>query len=548
MALDETPDDDGAWPRLRDEQIAALEPAGERRDFEAGEVLFRAGDRLGELLVILDGKVAIAADERVLSVHGPRRFLGELGLLSGQASFVTARAVERGQLLAVPVERLREIVARDAALGDVIVRAFLVRRWHLIDEGAGLTIIGSCYSRDSRRLRDFAARNRLPHRWIDLERDRDAETLLRRMHVRPEETPVVIWRDQVLRNPGNADLARTLSLREPLPVEGVCDLAVVGAGPAGLAASVYGASEGLDTVTLDAVSTGGQAGTTMRIENYLGFPAGLSGFELAERASVQARRFGARISVPAEVCALGERGGDHVVALEDGSELVARAVIVASGVRYRSRTVARLEQFEGTSFYYAATLIEARVCSGDPIAIVGGGNSAGQAALFLADHVGRLVLIVREDDLEENMSRYLADRIERNPRIELRLHSEVRELVGDDVLEDVVVEDRHSGEHSRIGARYLFVFIGATPHTGWLADRARLDADGYVITGGDGRRMLETSVPGVFAAGDVRSGAIKRVASAVGEGSMAVRFVHEYLGARAGTPQDAMLGASGGSR
>ena len=547
-ALDETPDDNGAWPRLSDEQIAELEPFGQRRDFEAGELLYRKGDRLGELQVILGGKIAIADDERVLSVHGPRRFLGELGLLSGQVSFATACALEQGQLLGVPVQRLREVVARDAALGDVVVRAFLIRRWHLIGEGAGLTIVGSCYSRDSRRPRDFAARNRLPHRWIDLEHDGDAEMLLRRLHVRPEETPVVVWRDQVLRNPGNSDLARMLGMREPLPVEGVCDLLVVGAGPAGLAASVYGASEGLDTVTVDAVSTGGQAGTTMRIENYLGFPAGLSGFELAERASVQARRFGARISVPAEACALGERGGDHVVALEDGSELVARAVIVASGVHYRKLPVPRLEEFEGSSVYYAATLIEARVCTGDPVAVVGGGNSAGQAALFLVEHVERLVLIVREDRLEENMSRYLADRIQRNPRIELRLHTEVRELVGDDALEDVVVEDRHSGERKRIGARYLFVFIGATPHTGWLADRVRLDADGYVITGGDGRPLLETSVPGVFAAGDVRSGAIKRVASAVGEGAMAVRFVHEHLGARAGSPPRQMLQASVGSR
>ncbi len=532
--LDETPDDDGAWPRLTDAQVTRLARAGDRRGFEAGEVLFGEGDLVSELIVILGGRVALAAGERVLSVHGPRRFLGELGLLTGQASFVTASAIERGELLAVPVDRLRELVAHDAGLGDVIVRAFLVRRWHLIGQGAGLTIVGSCYSRDSRRLRDFAARNRLPHRWIDLERDEEAEALMRELHVAPDQTPVVLWRERVLHNPSNAEVARAIGLLTPLPRDGVCDLVVVGAGPAGLAASVYGASEGLDTVTVDAVSAGGQAGTTMRIENYLGFPAGISGFELAERAAVQARRFGARISVPAEASGLTERGGDHVVALEDGSELVARAVIVASGVRYRRLPVPRLDEFEGASVYYAATLIEARVCAGDTVAIVGGGNSAGQAALFLADHVARLVLIAREDRLEENMSRYLADRIRRNPRIELRLHSEVRALVGEHELEDIVVEDRRSGEHSRIGARYLFVFIGATPYTRWLAHQVRLDADGYVVTGDAGRRTLETSVPGVFAAGDVRSGAIKRVASAVGEGAMAVRLVHEHLAERAG--------------
>ena len=534
--LDETPDTDGAWPRLSDEQLAELTPLGHQRPFHAGDVLFKEGDRLEDLLVILDGKVAIADEERILSVHGPGRFLGELGLLTGQASFVTASAAESGEVLAVPVERLRELVARDAGIGDVIVRAFLVRRWNLIGQGSGLTIVGSCYSRDTRRLRDFVARNRLPHRWIDLDKDAEAETLLRRLHISPEETPVVIWRHQVLRNPGNADLAGVIGLRQPLPDGGTCDLVVVGAGPAGLAASVYGASEGLDTVTVDALSAGGQAGTTMRIENYLGFPAGLSGFELAERALVQARRFGARISVPAEATGLAERGGDHRISFDDGNEIVARAVIVASGVRYRKLPVPRLEEFEGTSIYYAATLVEARVCAGDPVAVVGGGNSAGQAALFLSEQVASLTLLVRGDSLGAEMSRYLADRIRSNPRIDVRLHTEVREFEGDELLEGIVVEDLHTGERSRVDARYLFVFIGATPHTQWLADYVELDEKGYVVTGGDGRSMLETSTPGVFAAGDVRSGAIKRVASAVGEGAMAVRFVHEHLAERTGTP------------
>jgi thioredoxin reductase (NADPH) len=321
----------------------------------------------------------------------------------------------------------------------------------------------------------------------------------------------------------------------------------VGAGPAGLAAAVYGASEGLQTLVVEGAALGGQAGTSRRIENYLGFPAGISGSELTTRAVTQARKFGARTATPYRALSL-ETGADrHVVRLEGGREVVARAVILATGAEYRRLPVARLAEYEGLSVFYAAGPPEAQLCGAQRVGVVGGGNSAGQAALFLVDHVERLVLIFREDRLEENMSRYLADRIERNPRIELRLHTEVRELVGDDVLEDIVVEDRQSGERNRIGARYLFVFIGATPHTGWLADRVRLDADGYVITGGDGRRMLETSVPGVFAAGDVRSGAIKRVASAVGEGSMAVRYVHEHLGARAGSPPRQMLQTSVGS-
>ena len=535
--LDETPDDDGAWPRLTDAQLARLASVGDRRRFEAGDVLFGEGDLVSELIVILGGRVALAAQERILSVHGPRRFLGELGLLTGQASFVTASAIERGELLAVPVDRLRELVAHDAGLGDVIVRAFLVRRWHLIGQGAGLTIVGSCYSRDSRRLRDFAARNRLPHRWVDLEHDEEAEALLRGLRVAPDQTPVVLWRERVLHNPSNAELARAIGLRSPLPRDGVCDLVVVGAGPAGLAASVYGASEGLDTVTVDAVSSGGQAGTTMRIENYLGFPAGISGSELADRAVVQARRFGARIAVPAEATALEQRGGDHVIRLDDGSEVVSRTVIVATGVHYRKLPVERLEGFEGTSIYYAATLSEGRLCAGDPVAVVGGGNSAGQAALFLSDTVASLTLIVREDELEENMSRYLADRIRNHPRIDLLVHHEVRELVGERKLDAVVVEDLHTGERASVHAHYLFVFIGARPHTAWLGDEVQRDAGGYVLTGqaaGDGRAMLETSRAGVFAVGDVRSGAVRRVASAVGEGAIAVRMVHEHLADREG--------------
>lgn len=540
--LDETPDPEGAWPRLDDKRIAQLDRYGSRRQFDAGELIYREGDRVDDFFVVVAGKVAIieelAEGERVIGVHGPGRFLGELGLLTGQASFVSARAVEPTEVLAVPIERLREIVASDGGLGDLVVRAFLVRRWTLIGHGAGFTIIGSCYSRDTRRLRDFAARNRLPHRWIDLERDRDAEALLHALHVTPEETPVVIWHEQVLRNPDNAELAELIGLRAPHPDGGVHDLVVVGAGPAGLAASVYGASEGLATVAVDAVATGGQAGTTMRIENYLGFPAGISGVELADRAVVQARRFGAAMHVPAEAVGLEQRGGDHVVTLADGDEIVARAVIVAGGVHYRKLPVPRLEAFEGESIYYAATMIEARLCAGDPVAVVGGGNSAGQASLFLSEHVAGLTLLIREDDLEANMSRYLADRIRDNPRIDVRLHTEVRELRGDPKLEDIVVEDRHSGERETLPARYLFVFIGAKPHTGWLGDEVRLDPDGYVLTGaaaGDGQALLETSRPGVFAAGDIRSGAIKRVASAVGEGSMAVRFVHEHLGERAGS-------------
>jgi thioredoxin reductase (NADPH) len=320
----------------------------------------------------------------------------------------------------------------------------------------------------------------------------------------------------------------------------VVDLIVVGAGPAGLAAAVYGASDGLAIVAIDAVATGGQASTSPRIENYLGFPSGISGSELAERATIQARKFGAHLTVPAEATALDQENGTHVVRLDDGSALSARTVLLATGARYRRPPIRRIEEFEGVSVFYAATLAEAKMCSGDPVAILGAGNSGGQAALFLAQYVPQVHMVARCEDLNETMSRYLADRISRHDRIEVLLHHEARELLGESRLEGLVVEDYHSGERKEIPARALFIFIGAAPSVEWLGDALELDERGFVVTGpanGDGRGdrcqrlVLETSRPGVFAAGDVRSGSIKRVASAAGEGAMAVRLVHEYLGA-----------------
>jgi thioredoxin reductase (NADPH) len=547
--LVETADRSGAFPRLDDGQLAALEAIGERRRVRRGDVLFREGDARYDFLVILSGKVAIvegydSGRERTIGVHGERRFLGELNLLTGQAAFLTAVVMEDGEVLAVPPERLRELVTHDTNLGDLILRAFLLRRSVLIGLGAGFRIIGSRYAPDTRRIREFAARNRLPHHWIDLEKDTDAEALLRELGVSPEETPVVIWRGhEVLRNPSNVELAKLFGLPLPRTKDEVCDLIVVGAGPAGLAAAVYGASEGLDTVALDALATGGQAGTSSRIENYLGFPAGVSGAELTDRAVLQAEKFGAELTVPARATSLERRADHYAIGLEDGQELRARAIVIATGVQYRRLPVPGLEELEGTSVYYAATLMEAQLCRGDPVAVVGGGNSAGQAALFLTGHASHVELIVREPVLTENMSRYLADRIERKPEIDVHLHSEVRELCGQDALEALVVEDNRTGDRERIEARALFVFIGAAPHTRWLGDNMALDSGGYILTGPDACNgdmsddrvplMLETSLPAVFAAGDVRSGSIKRVASAVGEGSIAIRMVHERVGDRA---------------
>jgi thioredoxin reductase (NADPH) len=552
--LPETPDLDGAYPRLTDQQIEMLAAHGERRPTRTSEVLLREGERSDEFLVLLSGKVAIVQgygeDEQLLRVHGPRRFLGELGLLEGQPSFFTAVVHEPGEILAVTVAQLEAVVQRDQSLGDLILRAYLIRRTQLIGVGAGFRIIGSGYSADSRRLLEFASRNRLPYRWIDLEKDPQAEALLRRFGIAADETPVVIWRgSRVLRNPSTAELAALLGLRTEGATATACDLLVVGAGPAGLAAAVYGASEGLDTAVLDSVATGGQAATSSRIENYLGFPAGISGAELAERAAIQARKFGARISVPTTATMMRRHDGHVTVGFDDGTETTCRALVLATGARYRKLDVPGIERLEGTSVYYAATLWEALMCRFDDIAVVGGGNSAGQAAVFLSDHVPRVYLLVRHENLGRDMSRYLVDRIERNPRIEVLLHTEVREAVGDTSLEALVVEDNRTGLRRTLGVRALFVFIGAQPHTAWLGDTVALDPHGFVLTGPDaagspddgGPRApdghplaLETSVPGVFAVGDVRSGSVKRVASAVGEGAMAVRLVHQHLNGTGG--------------
>jgi thioredoxin reductase (NADPH) len=558
----ETPDLDGAFPRLSEGQIDSLATEGERRPTEAGEVLYRAGDLDCDFIVVLAGRVALVEgygqDERLVGLHGPGRFLGGIGLLTGHPVFLTAVVREPGEVLVVPIPRLLELALKSPALGDLILRAYLRRGELLIGIGAGLRIIGSRYDPDTRRLREFAARNRLPHQWIDLEQHGPAEELLRQLHVPAAETPLVLWQTTVLRKPSNAELAQVIGMPTVPAATGVADLIVVGAGPAGLAAAVYGASEGLATVALDAVATGGQAERSPRIENYLGFPTGLSGMELADRAVIQARKFGARLGVPAEAVALGYRDGHHVVELDDGTTLTGRAVLIATGARYRTLDVPRLAEFEGISVHYAATEIEVRMCRGDPVAVVGGGNSAGQAALHLAEQSSGVRLMIRGADLGADMSRYLVDRIEREPRVEVLLHTEVRELVGDGSLEAVVVEDDETGQRRRLDVRALFVFIGARPNTRWLADAVALDRHGFVLTGADagggtdgadadggpdgstkstvdgGRYVLETSRAGVFAVGDVRSGSIKRIASAVGEGSMAVRLVHERLAGTGG--------------
>ena len=541
--FEETRDSQGAFPRLGDDALAVLERGATRRPVSVGETLFADGDPAYDFFVVLSGKVGIVqnagcADERTIGVHGARRFLGELNLLTGEAVYLTARVVEAGEVLQVPRKALKGLIENEQSLADLILRAYLARRALLIGLGVGPRVIGSRFSRDTQRLRVFLARNRFPHGFLDLEEDAGAESLVRQLGLEPGDLPVVIYAHEMLRNPSSDELARVLGLRRPSAAESVYDLLVVGAGPAGLAASVYGASEGLKTVTVDAIAAGGQAGTSNRIENYLGFPGGISGMELTERAILQATRFGTRLLVPAKAVAFCRQDDHYRTRLYNDEVVDARAVIIATGARYRKLDVARMDELTGVGVYYAATPMEAEMCKASEVAIVGGGNSAGQAAVFLSRNVRSVTLMIRGSSLASSMSRYLIDQIERIDNIAVRTNTEVKELIGDRGL-DALMVGNGSGAPERLPAKALFVFIGADPGTAWLADEITLDSKGFVLTGpelaaagatGDALPLtLETSAPGVFAVGDVRSGSIKRVASAVGEGSMAVRLVHEYL-------------------
>jgi thioredoxin reductase (NADPH) len=538
-------------PKLREDQIEVLSRYGQTRETETGEVLFKAGDTSSDFLVVLEGEVELvddfAGERRTMGVMRPGRFVGDLILLTGQATYLSVVVREGGKVLAIPREQLKEVVTEEPNLSDIILRAFMARRSLIMRAGIGLRIIGSRHSRDATRLREFAARNRLPYAWIELEEDPNkAQALLEKFGAKPAETPVTIWQgEDVLKNPTNLELARIIGLMVDASWERTYDLVVVGAGPAGLGAAVYGASEGLSTLALESIALGGQAGTSSRIENFLGFPAGLSGFELASRALVQADKFGARTAVPHEAVGMRKENDYYRIELSEGGEVATRSMIVATGARYRRLEVPRLERFEGVSIHYAATEAEAQRCEGEEVAVVGGGNSAGQAALFLAARTRRVYLLIRGGDLGKGMSRYLVDRVTNAENVELLANTEVSELVGEDRLEGVVVEDSRSGVRRPLGARALFVFIGAEANTGWLEGAVELDERGFVLTGREldgfaleggawrglsrGPYLMETSMPGVFAAGDVRSGSIKRVASAVGEGSMAVRLVHQYL-------------------
>jgi thioredoxin reductase (NADPH) len=532
------------FPVLDGSRIERLASFGAQRSTRAGEVVFDLGDENHGVFVVLKGSIEIigvsSGNETVLKVLGPGTFTGEVNQLSGRRSLVRCRAREASTLLELGRACLREIMRTDTALGEILLRAFVLRRVYLIANSVGdAVLIGSSHSGDTLRLKNFLSRNGHPHTYVDVERDPDVQTMLDRFGIGMADIPVLICReDVVLRNPTNAEAAACFGLNAGIDEGAVYDLIVVGAGPSGLAAAVYGASEGLKVLVIEGNAPGGQAGASSRIENYLGFPMGISGQDLASRAFVQAEKFGANILVARAARALKSELAPYTIELADGGSVQSRTIVLAAGAQYRKLDIPRLVQFEGAGVYYGATKVEAQLCANEEVAVVGGGNSAGQAALFLSGFAKRVHLFVRGGGLGATMSQYLISRIDACREIEFKPWTEIEAVEGDAHLERIGWRDARTGATGTREIRHLFVMTGANPNTAWLAGRLALDNKQFIKTGAELgpdwplRRPpypLETSIPGVFAAGDIRAGSVKRVASAVGEGSMAVQLVHRVL-------------------
>jgi thioredoxin reductase (NADPH) len=541
---------DQTFPRLTPAQLARVSAVGEHRRTRAGEVLIERGEQHSRFVVVLEGAVEavrlVEGREQPLIVLGPGEFTGEINMLSSRRTLVRVRAVGDGAIVVVDREHLRALVQRDAELSDIFMRAFILRRIALIAQGVGgLILIGSEHSARTLQIREFLSRNSHPFTYQDVERDPDVQALLDRFHVGVGEVPVVVCESgQLLRNPSIETLASCLGLSPDFDVTTTRDVVIVGAGPAGLAAAVYAASEGLDVLVLEATAPGGQAGSSSRIENYLGFPTGISGQDLAGRALMQSEKFGAEVAIARRAVGLDCAAKPYTVRLASGEVIRARTVVIASGARYRKPALAELSRFEGAGVMYSATHVEAQLCTGQEIAIVGGGNSAGQAAVFLSQSTAGVNVLVRGPGLADSMSRYLIERIEDSANIMLRVRTQVEALEGADRLDRVRWRHLDTGKSETRGIRHLFLMTGADPNTAWLNGCLALDDKHFVKTGADlhaaeldaagwplARRpeLLETSRPGVFAVGDVRSGSVKRVASAVGEGSVCVQLVHRAL-------------------
>jgi thioredoxin reductase (NADPH) len=542
------------FPAFTQAQIDRIRPIANLRKVAAGDVLFRPGDTRVPFFVLLSGGMDIVQPcfngDRLIVKHTAGEFTGEVNMISGQPSLVLGRITEPGDVLEVTPEGLRSLVARDAELSELMMRAFILRRLALITNDLGnVIVLGSRHSADTLRLREFLSRNGYPHHYVDLDSDKLSQQLLDRFEVTVDEIPVVICNGQtVLRNPSTQCLAECLGMNQQIDGEQARDLVIIGAGPAGLAAAVYAASEGLDVLLVETEAPGGQAGSSSKIENYLGFPTGVSGQELASRATHQAQKFGAKMMVAHSIVKLNCDHNPYKVFLDDGRALSTRTIVIATGAQYNKPSLANLHNFEGQGVYYGATFMESQLCEGEDVIVVGGGNSAGQAAVFLSQTVRKVHMLVRSGGLAETMSRYLIQRIAENPHIEMHYKTEIVDLQGDSHLESVSWIDKNTRQTSTHPIRHVFIMAGASPRTDWLRGCLSLDDKGFILTGRDldtlrgtpasnstpwnltrAPQMLETSLPGVFAVGDVRSGSVKRVASAVGEGAISVHLVHRFL-------------------
>jgi thioredoxin reductase (NADPH) len=552
------PESDVAFPRLDEAQMATMVAAGRGVQLTPGQVLYSPGELDYDLIVVVRGRVEVvdevgSEEETVLVEYGPRQFAGELNLITLEPALLTVRVTEAGEAVFVSREALRTVISRDPRLGDMLMNALVARRAIIIEAESGARLIGSGSDPATRQLREFLIRNRVPHRFIDLDRTDLGTSPVDGRPLAADDLPLLSAGQKVLSAPTILEAATALNLRAPNKTAKVSwDTLIVGGGPGGLGAAVYAATEGLATILVDSVALGGQASTSSRIENYLGFPAGISGSDLAERAIAQARRFGLRTAVPERAQRLRTEEGRYVVELDSGDELAARTVVLATGASYRQLPVDGCERLNGAGVFYAATLVEARMCGSESVAVVGGGNSAGQAAIFLSGSTERVSLLLRGGDLGASMSNYLVEQIEAIENIDVLRHTEVREIHGETALAGLTVEETRGGERRDLDVGGLFIFIGADPCTEWLDGALAKDDDGFLLTGDEvevahldadtglgGRPALplESSLPGVFSVGDGRSGSIKRVASAVGEGSMSVRLVHQYLQMQGQRPQ-----------
>ena len=538
------------FPKLTPAQLSRTAAHGHVRAMEYGEVLYEQGDSSAPFFVVVSGELEVVQPsvpvEILVTVYEPGQFTGEVGTLSGRPTLFRMRATKPGEVIELDREQMLALIQTDAELSDILMRAFILRRVELIAAGVGdIVLIGSAYSAGTLRIKEFLMRNGHPYSYIDLERDSDVQKLLDSFRIAASEIPVLICRGQlVLRNPSNQQIADCLGFNESVDQTKVRDLVVIGAGPSGLAAAVYGASEGLDVLLLETSSPGGQAGSSSRIENYLGFPTGISGQDLAGRAYLQAQKFGAEMLIADAKRLICDRK-PYIIEVGSGAGISARTVLIATGVQYRKLPLENLSRFEGGGVYYGATFVEAQICGKEEeVIVVGGGNSAGQAAVFLAQTTKRVHMLVRSSGLVANMSRYLIRRIEESPKIVVRPHTEIVGLEGGDHLESVRWQNNQTGQIEEHKIRHIFIMTGADPNTSWLDGWMALDNKGFIKTGADlspenlsasrwplarQPHLLETSLPGVFAVGDVRGGSIKRVASAVGEGSIATSFVHKVL-------------------